>query len=68
MNLKKIILISFSLFGVTFGAAAGEGKAWSWPAYSPNINYNFKDQGITYTMPTKKRIGQLHKLCRRSSQ
>ncbi|MFA6883764.1 MAG: DUF4859 domain-containing protein [Paludibacteraceae bacterium] len=57
MNLKKIILISFSLFGVTFGAAAGEGKAWSWPAYSPNINYNFKDQGITYTMPTKNVSG-----------
>lgn len=40
-------------FGLFFNAFAAEGDPWSWPAYSPNVSYNFKDKGVVYDMPTK---------------
>lgn len=50
--LKKSAMLLLSV-GAVLGAVAAEGDAWLWPAYSPTLNYNFKDQGKTYAMPTK---------------
>lgn len=50
--LKKSAMLLLSV-GAVLGAVAAEGDAWLLPAYSPTLNYNFKDQGKTYTMPTK---------------
>lgn len=48
---KSISLLLF--IGTISSAIAAEGDAWLWPAYSPTVSYNFRDKGITYTMPTK---------------
>lgn len=47
---KKII--SAVVMGATCFAMA-EGEAYTWPTYNSKLNYNFKDQGITYSKPTK---------------
>lgn len=47
---KKIIS------AVVLGAAClamAEGEAYTWPTYNSKLNYNFKNQGITYSKPTK---------------
>ncbi len=47
---KKII--SAVVMGATCFAMA-EGEAYTWPTYNSKLNYNFKDQGISYSKPTK---------------
>jgi hypothetical protein len=34
-------------------AAAAEGDAYAWPAYTPSLNYNYKERMGTFPMPTK---------------
>lgn len=49
MNKK---LLSAVVLGAT-AIAMAEGEAYTWPTYNSKLNYNFKDQGITYSKPTK---------------
>ncbi len=46
-----------SMAGAFMNANAAEGDAYSWPTYSPTIHYSFKDEGITYEIPTKDAPG-----------
>lgn len=59
MSLHKH-LVSILLFLGIGNAFAGEGDAWNWPAYSPTVYYNFKDQGFVYEMPTKNYEGNCY--------
>lgn len=38
---------------VFFGSANGAAKAYNWPAYTPTLNYNFRDEFPALEMPTK---------------
>lgn len=38
---------------VFFGDEAGAAAAYTWPAYGPTLNYNFKDEFPALEMPTK---------------
>lgn len=50
--LKRSTLVLLSA-GAMFGAFAAEGDAYTWPTYSSELNYNFKDAGLSYSKPTK---------------
>jgi uncharacterized repeat protein (TIGR02543 family) len=48
---KTILQFCFSLFAIaTF---AQTGNPYKWPAYSPNVRYNFKEQNPNFVEPTK---------------
>lgn len=53
----KETLLGLSILTIPVLGIAAEGDAYEWPAYSPNIYYNFKDHGITYELPTKNYEG-----------
>ena len=61
LKTQKVFIASLALLSATCQAVGAEGDAWNWPAYSPTINYSFKAQGITYTMPTKNYEGDCYK-------
>lgn len=60
-NLTRTPLAAMALLASTATAHAAEGDAYRWPAYSPTCNYNFKNEGITYTMPTKNYEGDCYR-------
>ncbi|MBC7391598.1 MAG: hypothetical protein H7329_20545, partial [Opitutaceae bacterium] len=50
--MKKIILqFCFSLLSIF--TLAQTGNPYKWPAYSPNVRYNFKEQNPNFVEPTK---------------
>ncbi|MBC7389258.1 MAG: T9SS type A sorting domain-containing protein [Opitutaceae bacterium] len=50
--MKKIILqFCFSLLSIF--TLAQPGNPYKWPAYSPNVRYNFKEQNPNFVEPTK---------------
>ena len=71
-SFTKKLVCAAALASAPFSAvllSAAEGDAYTWPAYSPTCNYNFKAEGIEYTMPEKNyegscynsRAGEAHK-------
>lgn len=56
MHDKNWIILGGAILapGVFSLAAAAEGDPYTWPAYTPSLNYNFKERmGKTFPMPTK---------------
>ncbi|MBN1306976.1 MAG: T9SS type A sorting domain-containing protein [Chitinispirillaceae bacterium] len=49
--LLLIVLTALAWSGTA--AAAAQGDPYTWPAYNPTINYNFKDEFPDISMPTK---------------
>lgn len=55
-KLRDILLCTGMVFLISQGEGyAAEGDPYIWPAYSPTINYNFKDENPNFPMPTKDR-------------
>ena len=46
-------LLCLLVAGTFAVSQAAEGDAYSWPAYTPSLNYNFKERLGTFPMPTK---------------
>lgn len=55
MNFTRVrhVVVGILAAGVCSLAVAAEGDPYAWPAYSPSLNYNFKERGGAYPMPTK---------------
>jgi hypothetical protein len=51
-KLMKALALCLLITGSTTILSAAEGDAYTWPTYSSELNYNFKDAGITYNKPT----------------
>jgi hypothetical protein len=49
----KIITPCLLTAGFTSALWAAEGDAYTWPTYSEDLNYNFRDAGYSYTPPTQ---------------
>lgn len=47
------LVLCVIVIGVHSGLYAQEGDAYTWPTYPAELNYNFKDEGITYSKPTQ---------------
>jgi hypothetical protein len=48
---RAIVLLLFSVW-VSISVAA-QGDPYTWPAYSPTLNYNFKTENPNFAMPSK---------------
>lgn len=48
---KTILQFCLSLFAIS--TFAQTGNPYKWPAYSPNVRYNFKEQNPNFVEPTK---------------
>lgn len=54
--MRPVSLRSFAVAFLVAGASllsAAEGDPYSWPTYTPSLNYNFKERLGTFPMPTK---------------
>jgi len=49
----RAMVLGLLLAGMGTLAAAAEGDPYAWPAYSPSLNYNYKERMGTFPMPTK---------------
>jgi hypothetical protein len=59
-------LILFSVFAAV--SAAAQGDPYTWPAYNPTIDYNFKTENPDFPMPTKDLDGCTNIAGRQSSE
>lgn len=48
-TISSVLLVA----SLALPAIAAEGDPYVWPAYSPNLNYNYKERMGTFPMPTK---------------
>jgi hypothetical protein len=51
IHIKSVAL--WLLVSFTASLTWAQGEAYTWPTYSSELNYNFKDAGITYNKPTQ---------------
>jgi len=49
----RAVVLGALLAGMGALAIAAEGDPYAWPAYSPSLNYNYKERMGTFPMPTK---------------
>ncbi|QQS04739.1 MAG: hypothetical protein IPK50_21050 [Fibrobacterota bacterium] len=48
-TISSVLLVA----SLALPAIAAEGDPYTWPAYSPSLNYNYKERMGTFPMPTK---------------
>lgn len=46
-------ILEWQVYGSSDGGGSAGGDAYTWPAYSPNISYNFRDEFPSLPMPTQ---------------
>lgn len=57
---SKGLLGALLVSSVVLSANAATGDPYTWPAYNPTCNFNYKALGITYDMPTKNYEGSCY--------
>lgn len=60
-HFTNLSMVALGLLAFAATPQAAEGDAYRWPAYAPTCNYNFKNEGIAYTMPTKNVDGDCYR-------